>query len=144
MAPRLSDYAKTQRAIQRYHEDLRKENKVPGSIVPSSKTLKAHDVFTERMIRDLKHDPVKELVDLAQHPDDSIRMRELKAQINMELLQYMIPKLKAVDTNPNQGETISISVVMPGAIAPEQVNVIRPGSLPPISNVFLEDDNDER
>ena len=40
----------------------------------------------------------------------------------MELLQYYLPKLKAIDTNPNQGETISINIIQPeGSIIEAQV-----------------------
>lgn len=111
--------------------ELRKEHKAPNGVVPSTRTLKAHDVFTQRVIHDLSHDPVAELVNLAKFSSSE----KLRAEINIELLQYMIPKLKAVDTNPNAGEMIQINVVMPGQTQPEEIHVLRPGSLPPVSSI---------
>lgn len=141
MPRKKSEFDKQKAKVDKVHADLRKEHKVPGAVVPSSRTLKTHDLFTERLIRDLKHDPLEELVNLSR----SAKSELVKANINLTLLEYMIPKLKAVDTNPNQGEVISINVVMPGQSIPVQAEVLRPGSLPPVttieSNHYLEEGN---
>ena len=131
----LTDIQKQERALDKYHQELRKEHKIPGAVVPSSRTLKSHDIFTQRLLQDLQHDPLEALVELSRNAKSDY----VKAQINLELLQYMIPKLKAVDTNPNQGETISINVMLPGSAQPLHAEIIKPGSLPPIYNKELEE-----
>ena len=141
MPRKKTDFEKQKAKVDKYHADLRKENKVPCAVVPSSRTLKAHDVFTSRLLNDLNYDPLVELVELAREA----RSELVRANINLTLLEYMIPKLKAVDTNPNQGEVMSINVILPGQPSPMTAEVIRPGTLPPVytidSNNFLEEGN---
>jgi hypothetical protein len=126
--------------LEKYYKDLRKEHKVPGAVVPSTRTLKSHDIFTTRLIHDLKHDPLETLVELSR----TCKSELVKAQINLTLLEYMLPKLKAIDTNPNQGEMISINVVLPGQAQPIQAEIAKPGTLPPASTLNLNYDFEER
>lgn len=110
--------------VRELEQDLKDQFKVPSpmaaSKAPSGKGNSKNDLLVQRLALEFKHDPVAELVKLAQ----SNRIPpELKAKINMEFLQYYLPKLKAIDTNPNQGEVININIVQPSLPA-SQAQVI--------------------
>lgn len=77
---------------------------------PTGKGTSKGDMLVQRLAVEFQHDPIEELVKLARSNRVS---PDLKAKINLELIQYYIPKLRAIDTNPNQGETISINIINP-------------------------------
>ena len=80
--------------------------------------LRVQVVLVQRLALEFNHDPIQELVKLAQSNRVS---PDLKAKINMEFLQYYLPKLRAIDTNPNQGEVIQINIVNPHEIVDAQI-----------------------
>lgn len=94
--------------------DLKEQFKVPcpmaASKAPTGTGKSKNDVLVQRLALEFNHDPIHELVKLAQSNRVS---PDLKAKINMELIQYYLPKLRAIDTNPNQGEVIQINIVNP-------------------------------
>lgn len=87
---------------------LRKPNMLPAKKAPTGRGETAGDRLVQRLATEFRHDPIAELIKLAK---SSKTTPELKAKINQELLQYYLPKLKAIDTNPNSGEVISINVI---------------------------------
>ncbi len=97
-------------------EQLASELKKPRALAPkhhpTGKGCSSGDLMIQRLAVEFNHDPIKEMVKLAKSNgiDD-----KLKFEINKELLSYIVPKLKAIDTNPNQGEVISIKVITPGS-----------------------------
>lgn len=98
--------------VSQCSKDLKQELKKPRMIsakkAPDGRGSTAGDRLVQRLATDLHYDPIAELVKLAKHPKTS---PELKAKISSELMQYYMPKLKAIDTNPNAGEIISINVI---------------------------------
>lgn len=93
-------------------QELKQELKLPSptKVYPTGKGKSKNDILIQRLAAEFGHDPVEELIKLARSSKTS---SDIKMKINMELLNYCIPKLKAIDTNPNQGETISVNVILP-------------------------------
>lgn len=89
-------------------KNLRKPNMLPAKKAPTGRGETAGDRLVQRLATEFKHDPIAELIKLAKSAKTS---PELKAKINQDLVQYYLPKLKAIDTNPNSGEVISINVI---------------------------------
>lgn len=115
---------KDDKALVKVSQDLKKEFKkpspLPASKAPTGRGSTKNDLFVQRLAVEFQHDPVAELVKIAQ----STRISpDLKAKINLELLSYYLPKLKAIDTNPNQGEVINLNVVLPSQ-APDVGKII--------------------
>ena len=105
--------------VKEIKQELRKPTPLPPSKAPTGKGSTKNDLLVQRLAMEFEFDPVAQLVELARHKYSS---PDLKAKISMELLQYYLPKLKAIDTNPNQGETISINIIQPeGSILEAQV-----------------------
>ena len=102
--------------------DLKDQFKVPcamaASKAPTGVGKSKNDVLVQRLAMEFNHDPVQELVKLAQSNRIS---PDLKAKINMEFLQYYLPKLRASDTNPNQGDVIQINIVNPHDIVDAEI-----------------------
>lgn len=89
-------------------KNLRKPNMLPAKKAPTGRGETAGDRLVQRLATEFHHDPIAELVKLAK---SSKTTPELKTKINQELVQYYLPKIKAIDTNPNSGEVISINVI---------------------------------
>lgn len=89
-------------------ETLRKPRALSAKKAPTGRGETAGDRLVQRLATEFKYDPIEELVKIAKSSKSSL---ELKAKINQELVQYYLPKIKAVDTNPNAGEVISINVI---------------------------------
>ena len=96
--------------VKEIKQELKKPTPLPASKAPTGKGDSKNDLLVQRLAMEFEFDPVAQLVELARHKYSS---PDLKAKISMELLQYYLPKLKAIDTNPNQGETISINIIQP-------------------------------
>lgn len=93
---------------QSLKDQFKKPSPLPPSKYPDGHGKSKGDILVQRLALEFQHDPVAELVKLAKSNRIS---PDLKAKINMELIQYYIPKLRAIDTNPNQGETIQINII---------------------------------
>lgn len=89
-------------------ESLRKPRALPAKKAPTGRGETAGDRLVQRLASEFKYDPIEELVKIAKSSKSTL---ELKAKINQELIQYYLPKVKAIDTNPNAGEVISINVI---------------------------------
>lgn len=105
---------------QELKKEFRKPSPLPASKAPTGRGSSKNDLFVQRLAVEFQHDPVAELVKIAQSNRIS---PDLKAKINLELLSYYLPKLKAIDTNPNQGEVINLNVILPNQ-TPEVGNII--------------------
>ena len=114
--------SKTVSEIRDLALDLKDQFKVPcamaASKAPTGVGKSKNDVLVQRLALEFNHDPIQELVKLAQSNRVS---PDLKAKINMEFLQYYLPKLRAIDTNPNQGEVIQINIVNPHDIVDAEI-----------------------
>lgn len=105
--------------VKEIKQELRRPTPLPPSKAPTGKGTTKNDLLVQRLAMEFEFDPIAQLVELARNKYSS---PDLKAKINMELLQYYLPKLKAIDTNPNQGETISINIIQPeGSVIEAQV-----------------------
>lgn len=89
-------------------ETLKKPQALSAKKAPTGRGETAGDRLVQRLASEFKYDPIEELVKIAKSTKSSL---ELKAKINQELIQYYLPKVKAIDTNPNAGEVISINVI---------------------------------
>lgn len=98
--------------VQQYKDDLQKSFKKPSALsgkkAPTGRGETAGDMLIRRLASEFKYDPIAELVKIAKSNKSTL---ELKTKINQELIQYYLPKVKAIDTNPNAGEVISINVI---------------------------------
>ena len=114
--------SKTVSEIRDLALDLKDQFKGPcamaASKAPTGTGKSKNDVLVQRLALEFNHDPIHELVKLAQSNRIS---PDLKAKINMEFLQYYLPKLRAIDTNPNQGEVIQINIVNPHDIVDAEI-----------------------
>lgn len=104
------EQTKVDREKEKVKELFKKPSTLPVSKAPTGKGLSKNDILVQRLANEFHHDPIAELVKLAK---SSRVMPETKVKINLELLSYYMPKLKAIDTNPNQGETISLNIILP-------------------------------
>ena len=98
-------------AKQQLKDTFKKPSMLSAKKAP---TGRAGDQLVRRLAVEFGYDPISELVKTARSAKTS---PELKTKINMELVQYYLPKIRAVDTNPNAGEVISINVI-PSATIP--------------------------
>ncbi len=73
--------------------------------------LKDLKVAIREICKTKNYDPLSELVDLVQEKGRDKLTLEQKISIHKELLQYLAPKLKAVDIQANVQGDIKISVV---------------------------------
>lgn len=90
---------------------LKKPAAIPGEKAPTGTGSSKADFLVSRFAYEFDgYDPIAELVALARDPKASINERKA---IHTELAGYIYPKLKAIDTNPNQGEVISLNIVFP-------------------------------
>lgn len=87
-----------------------KPKAIPAKKAPNGLGGTKGDILMRRLATEFKLDPIKELIKLA-HSDEA--SPELRFKIMNELLGYYMPKVKAIDTNPNQGEVINVQVLMP-------------------------------
>ncbi len=95
-------------------KDLKKEFKKPNAI-PAHKAPKGNgstkgDILMQRLAVEFEYDPIHELIRLARNKTSS---NELQYKIACQLADYYLPKVKAIDTNPNQGEVIALNIVFP-------------------------------
>ncbi len=91
-------------------EQFKKPSPLPLSKAPTGKGASKNDQLIQRLAFEFNFDPVAELVKLAKSNRVS---SDLRAKISMEFMQYFMPKMKAIDTNPNQGEVININILPP-------------------------------
>lgn len=103
--------------IDIYHEvskdvskEYKKVNPISASKAPKGNGCTKGDLLMQRLAMEFKYDPIKEMIKLAKHNKTS---NELKFKIASQLTDYYLPKVKAIDTNPNQGEVISINIIQP-------------------------------
>ena len=89
---------------------LKKPTAIPAAKAPTGRGTTKGDMLVQRLASEFKHDPIAELVRLAQSDEVT---NELKYRINSDLVGFYLPKVKAIDTNPNDGETISVKVILP-------------------------------
>ena len=95
-------------AKQQLKDTFKKPSMLPVKKAPTGRGETAGDQLVRRLAVEFGYDPISELVKTARSAKTS---PELKTKINMELVQYYLPKIRAVDTNPNAGEVISINVI---------------------------------
>lgn len=89
---------------------IKKPRPIPARKAPNGLGGTKGDILMHRLAAEFKLDPIKELVKMSQRPDIT---SELRFKIMNELLSYYMPKMKATDTNPNQGEVISVNIKFP-------------------------------
>lgn len=77
---------------------------------PSGSGLTKGDELIRRLRLEFGYDPLKELVELAQGSDATVGER---IRIAETVMSYYQPKVKAIDYNPNSGETISLNITFP-------------------------------
>lgn len=95
-------------AKQQLKDTFKKPSMLSAKKAPTGRGETAGDQLVRRLAVEFGYDPISELVKTARSAKTS---PELKTKINMELVQYYLPKIRAVDTNPNAGEVISINVI---------------------------------
>lgn len=88
---------------------FKKPAKLPAKQAPTGTGTTKGDILMQRLANEFKIDPLAELVKLARRSDND----KLRKEIYAELMSYYMPKMKAIDHNPHQGETINVSFIFP-------------------------------
>ena len=88
---------------------FRKPAKIPAKSAPTGAGTTKGDILLQRLATEFRVDPLAELVKLAKRSDSE----KIKKEIYSELMSYYMPKMKAIDNNPHQGETINVSIIFP-------------------------------